>query len=59
MNHKIEPVGIPRDSIVKGNAVKPNYTYRMDQDRWMTVPNLGDEWAGNIEISIVDIEFAE
>ncbi len=48
------------DSIMSdGKPLKPNYTYRMDQDRWMTVPNLGDEWSGDIRINIVDIEFAE
>lgn len=48
------------DSIMNDEKpLRPNYTYRMDQDRWMTVPNLGDEWAGDIEINIVDVEFAE
>lgn len=35
------------DSIMNDDKpLKPNYTYRMDQGRWMTVPNLGDEWGG-------------
>lgn len=48
------------DSITNDNSpLKPNYTYRMDKGRWMTVPNLGDEWSGKIEIKISDVEFAK
>lgn len=48
------------DSIMSdNNPLKPNYTFRMDADRWMTVPNLGEEWSGDIQLNIVDVEFAE
>lgn len=48
------------DSIMNDDKpLKPNYTFRMDQDRWMTVPNLGDEWSGEIQINVVNVEFAE
>ncbi|MBU2943928.1 hypothetical protein Q4525_07585 [Shimia thalassica] len=42
-----------------GKPLKPNYTYRMESNIWMTVETLGDEWSGEIEIEITDIEFAD
>lgn len=42
-----------------GKPLKPNYTYRMETNKWMTIKTLGDEWSGEIEIEIVDIEFAD
>ncbi len=39
--------------------LKPNYTFRMKKDKWMTATNLGDEWGGEIKIEITDVEFSE
>lgn len=53
------PVLVSDYNIGDSRPLRPNYTFRMDRNRWMTVDRLGDEWGGEIEIKITDIEFAE
>ena len=40
-------------------SLKPNYTFRMDDRKFYTKDNLGDEWSGKIKIEISYIEFDE
>ncbi len=53
------PVFVSSYSSNNRTPLRPNYTYRMESNKWMTNPRLGDEWSGEIEIVISDIEIAE
>jgi len=53
------PVFVSNYSSNNDGPLRPNYTYRMDRNKWMTINRLGDEWSGEINIEISDIEFAE
>jgi len=40
-------------------SLKPNYTYRLDENTFKAIDNLGDEWSGKIKIEISNIEFLD
>ena len=40
-------------------VLKPNYTFRMDKNKYLTFDNLGNEWTEKVIIKITEIEFAE
>ena len=53
------PIFVSDYNVRNGGPLRPNYTFRMEQNQWMTEKSLGDEWGGEIRIEIIDIEFAE
>lgn len=54
------PVLVSDYSIGSDNKpLKPNYTFRLEEGRYYTIKNLGDEWSGKVEYEIGEIEFAD
>lgn len=53
------PVLVSDSGFNDSRPLKPNYTFRMESNKWMTEKSLGEEWGGEIDIEIVEIELSE
>lgn len=53
------PVWVTDSGLRRDKPLRPNYTQRMEKNKWMTEKRLGEEWSGEVKVEIVDIEFAE